>query len=416
MTDSQVVIVGAGLGGLRTAEQLRAAGHAGPVMVLGAEPHLPYNRPPLSKELLADPDSLILAQMEEKVAFRRRSSIADVTFRPGRPVVAADLAAGTLQLAGDGDGAAGDEIRFDGLVIATGLRPRRILPQAAGQGAVAHVLRTLEDCLALRAALRPGRRVAIVGGGFVGCEVACTALRLGCEVTVIEAFAAPMIRVLGAELATAIQRFHEAAGIRFRVGALVASAAPGTIELSDGERIAADVIVEATGSLTNVEWLDGNGLDLSDGVLCDNTLAVGEPRAAGWHGRVVAVGDVARFPNPLYDDVPRRVEHWSMPGDTAKRAAATLHAALTGTPGGEPAPFAPLPSFWTDQLDLRLWSYGSPALGDEARVAEGDPGDPLAGLIVTYHRDGRHIGTVTLNTPPKRHRELREALLKEKPE
>jgi hypothetical protein len=131
---------------------------------------------------------------------------------------------------------------------------------------------------------------------------------------------------------------------------------------------------------------------------------------------VVAVGDVARFPNPLYDDVPRRVEHWSMPGDTAKRAAATLHAALAGTQGGDPAPFAPLPSFWTDQLDLRLWSYGSPALSDEARVAEGDPGDPLAGLIVTYHRDGRPIGTVTLNTPPKRHRELREALLKEKPE
>jgi hypothetical protein len=220
-----------------------------------------------------------------------------------------------------------------------------------------------------------------------------------------------MIRVLGAELGAANQRFHEAAGIRFRVGAMVASASPGAIELTGGERIAADVIVEATGSRTNVEWLGGNGLDLSDGVLCDNTLAVAGPQAASWHGRVAAVGDVARFPNPLYDNVPRRVEHWSMPGDTAKRAAATLRAALAGTPAG-PVPFAPLPSFWTDQLDLRLWSYGSPALGDQARVAEGDPGDLLAGLIVTYHRDGRHVGTVTLNTPPKRHRELREALLK----
>jgi NADPH-dependent 2,4-dienoyl-CoA reductase/sulfur reductase-like enzyme len=209
MDDGHVMIVGAGLGGLRAAEQLRAAGHSGPVTLLGAEPHLPYNRPPLSKELLAEAAGLTLAQAHEKVVFRRRASIADVTFRLGQPVVAADLAGGTLALA---DGA---DVAFDGLVIATGLRPRRLpLPRAIGVPAPS-VLRTLDDSLALRAALTPGTRIAIIGGGFVGCEVAGTALSLGCEVTVIEVDQAPMLRVLGPELATAIQRSHEAAGIRF---------------------------------------------------------------------------------------------------------------------------------------------------------------------------------------------------------
>lgn len=400
---SHVVIVGAGLGGLRAAEQLRAAGHSGPVTVLGAEPYLPYNRPPLSKELLAEPGVLTAAEAHAKVAFRRRKSIADVGFRLGQRVESADLAAGTVRLAD------GTDVAFDGLVVATGLRPRRLIPQAS-------VLRTLDDCLGLRAALRPGTRAVIVGGGFIGCEVAGTARSLGCAVTVIEADPAPLARVLGLELATAIQRFHERAGTRFITGRTVTAVAGGILALSDGERVPGDVLVEATGSVPNVEWLAGNGLDLSDGVRCDNTLAVSRPAPGGdwaaWHGRVVAVGDVARFPNPLFGPVPRRVEHWSMPTDTARPAAATLHAALTGIPA-DATPFAPLPSFWSDQLELRLQSYGSPELGEDARVTEGDPERLTDGLIVTYHRDRQHVGTVAVNIPPTRHRELREALLKE---
>jgi NADPH-dependent 2,4-dienoyl-CoA reductase/sulfur reductase-like enzyme len=412
--DGHVVIAGAGLGGLRAAEQLRAAGHAGPVTVIGAEPHLPYSRPPLSKELLAATGTLTPEQAHAQVAFRRRAAIADVAFRLGQPVAAAGLAAGKLTLAD------GEDVAFDGLIVATGLRPRQLrLPGPDGVPGVipgSLTLRTLEDSLRLRAALRPGARVAIIGGGFIGCEVAGTARSLGCAVTVIEAGRAPMLRVLGDQLARAIQHWHEAAGIRFATGQTVTGVTgPGhgggtvaSLALSDGSALPADVIVEATGSLVNVEWLAGNGLDLSDGVRCDNTLA-----AVG-AGRVAAVGDVARFPNPLFDSVPRRVEHWSMPADTARRAAATLSALLTGSPA-DAAPFAPVPAFWSDQLDLRLQSYGLPALADEARVTEGDLGQLTGGVITAYHRGGRHVGTVAVNIRPARYRELREELARAAP-
>jgi NADPH-dependent 2,4-dienoyl-CoA reductase/sulfur reductase-like enzyme len=211
-----------------------------------------------------------------------------------------------------------------------------------------------------------------------------------------------MQRVLGAELAAAVQRSHTAAGIDFTIGTGVHSytgddVVTGVV-LGTGRTIAADIVVEAVGSVCNVEWLDGQGLDLSDGVLTDNRLAVAGAVAA------VAVGDIARFPNPLFDDVPRRVEHWSIPTDTAKRAAATVLGSLDNT-----APFAPIPSFWSNQLDLRLQSYGSPSLADEVHLDEGAIDDLTGGVIATYHRDRRHVGTVAVNMSPARHRELREA-------
>ena len=169
----------------------------------------------------------------------------------------------------------------------------------------------------------------------------------------------------------------------------------------------AGLVVEAIGSIPNTEWLAGNGLDLADGVLCDNTLSAvagGRPGAP-----VTAVGDVARFPNPLFDDVPRRVEHWSMPTDTARRAAATLQARLEGGQV-DPHPFRPLPYFWSDQGDLRLQSFGSPQLADDVVIAEGDLGELNRGLLATYHRGGRLVGSLAVNLPPSRYRQLREAL------
>jgi len=495
-TAGHVVIAGAGLGGLRAAEQLRAAGHAGPLTVIGAEPHLPYNRPPLSKELLAhelpgagpggsangqdgnaqrgigqrgngETATAELAVLHERIAFRRRASVADVGFRLGTAIVAADLDGRRLSL---GDGAT---VGFDGLVVATGLRPRRLgVPGPAGPGSGRHVIRTLDDCLELRADLRAqlqsprAPRVVVVGGGFVGCEVACTVSALGCDVTVIEPAGPPMLRVLGDELATAIQRHHERAGIRFLTGVSVLaytglghtglghapldhtaldltgpdhargrrvtgvvvgdSAEPGGTEpaatdipggpISGGPALAgavlpADIVVEAVGSVPNTEWLAGTGLDISDGVLVDNSLAAipGTTSTAAGGTLVVAVGDVARFPNPLFDDIPRRVEHWSMPTDTARRAAATLVGRLAGAVE-DTGPFGPIPSFWSDQGELRLQSFGSPALADDIRLAEGDPGEPRAGLLAEYYRGGRNVGSVAVNLPPSRQRELRAAL------
>ncbi|GAA0923192.1 NAD(P)/FAD-dependent oxidoreductase [Streptomyces thermoalcalitolerans] len=396
---AHIAVVGASLAGLRVAEQLRAAGHTGPVTVLGDERYGPYNRPPLSKELLSAPGDPTPEELHGKVAFRRRASVADVDFRLGLPVVEADLGRGRLTLE------SGEAVAFDALVAATGLRPRRL--DIPGPLAGRHALRTLDDCVALRGALHRGSRVVVIGAGFIGCEVAATALRQGCRVTVVEPAGAPMVRVLGAELAQAVQRHHEAAGITFVIGRFPVGFTGGTrvtgVELDDGTTLDADVAVEAVGSLPNVEWLAGNsGLDLSDGVLCDNQLL------ATGTDRLVAVGDVARFPNPLFDDVPRRVEHWSIPTDTAKRAAATL-TALLGGHAPDPAPFTPIPSFWSDQLDLRFQSFGSPGLADEVRLEEGDPDRLPDGVLALYYRQSVHVGTVAVNLPPARQRELRGA-------
>ena len=367
----RVVVVGASMGGLRAAEAVRKAGFTGELVVIGAEEHLPYNRPPLSKAALRtgpDPAGLV---------FRTPRAARDVEWRLGVPVVAADLGARTVTLAD------GRVLGWDGLVVATGLRPRRLTIPGAGR----HVLRTIEDAVALRASLTPGARLVVVGAGFVGCEVAATARGLGVEVDVVAPEAVPMERPLGAELGAALRRRHEAAGVRFHLGT-VPTAFDGTVVLlADGSRLPADVVVEAVGCTPNVEWLDGNGVDLTDGVGCDNWL-----RVAG-RADVVACGDVARFPNPLFDGVPRRVEHWTMVTDTARRAGTSLGRWLTGQ-DEDPATFAPVPSFWSDQYGYRLQSFGDVALGGaDVRVLEGDLDGEVA---VGYHRGGELVGVVLI--------------------
>ncbi|MEV6945984.1 FAD-dependent oxidoreductase [Streptomyces sp. NPDC051172] len=398
----QVVIVGASMGGLRAAEQLRAAGWDGGVTVVGAEPHLPYNRPPLSKEVLAgqatDP-----AEAHAGLAFRRRASLDDVDWRLGVPVVSADLEQRFVGLAD------GTTLSYDGLVVASGLRPRRLPMPEPSCGR--HVLRTVEDAVGLRADLTPGARVVVVGAGFIGCEVAATARRLGCDVTVVEPAGVPMGRALGDELGRLVQGRHEAEGVRFRLGRVVAALHGGErvtgVELDDGTVLRASVVVEAVGSYANVEWLEGTGLDLSDGLLCDNLMRVeGRPD-------VVAVGDVARFPNPRFDATVRRVEHWCMPTETARRAARTLAAHLAAEAVDEQA-FTPLPAFWSDQFDLRLQSFGAPALADRVEVLEGvlsAPSDLAKGVAVGYRRGAALVGVVTVNLPARapHYRELVDA-------
>ena len=376
---ARVVVAGASMGGLRAAEQLRAAGWTGDVTVVGDEPHMPYNRPPLSKEVLAGKASF------ESLAFTPKAAAADVEWRLGTRIATARLDERVVELAD------GERLSYDGLVVATGMRPRRL--RCPGPLVGRHTVRTLADAQILRDALiRPGARVVVVGAGFIGCEVAATAVGLGAaQVTVVDPLPLPMAGPLGDLLGGALLKRHEERGVRFALGTGVAGfegdqRVTGVV-LGDGTVLAADVVVESVGSVANTEWLDGNGLDLSDGVLTDEHLRV------GGRPEVVAVGDVARFPNARYDGVPRRVEHWSIPTDTAKHAAKVLAAHLDGTEA-ELAPFAPLPTFWSDQHEFRLQSFGSPLLGkDDVRILEGDPdGD----VVVGYHTGDLLVGVVAL--------------------
>lgn len=383
-TAHRIVVAGASLGGLRAAEQLRRAGFTGELVVVGAEPHMPYNRPPLSKEVLAGKASF------DSLPFRPKAAARDVVWRLGTAVTSADLGARVVGLSD------GTELPYASLVVATGLRPRRL--DAPGPAHGRYVVRTVDDARALRGELGPGVRVVVVGAGFIGCEVAATARGLGAEVTVVEPTPLPLRRPLGDLLAGVLLERHRAQGVRFALGRSVVrfTGGPGDrdrvtgVVLDDDALLRADVVVEAVGALPNTEWLAGNGLDLGDGVLCDEQLRV----APG----VVAVGDVARFPNPRYDSVARRVEHWSMPGDSAKHAARVLAGGVEGL-----EPFAPLPSFWSDQYGFRIQSFGALGMADgdgDVRVLEGDPADSDGDLLMGYHdAAGRLVGVAALGGP-----------------
>lgn len=358
------------MGGMRAAESLRAQGWAEEIVVIGEEKHPPYNRPPLSKEALAG------EVRHENVAFTPKPSTADVIWRLGETVKSADLSGHNVTLE------SGEVISYDGLVVATGVRSRRL--PIPGPSDHRFTLRSLDDAVAIRSELRSGARVIVLGAGFIGCEVAATAVKLGCDVTVVAVDPEPMVRPLGEMLGAALRKRHEARGVRFMLRHSITEFTGSEAVVDDGQRLPYDVVVEAVGSICNVEWLNGNGLDLSDGVLCDNALRVVNAED------VVAVGDVARFPHPLFDQIPRRIEHWNIPTESAKRAAKTLIALLNKEVVDE-TPWMPMPAFWSDQYDLRLQSFGSPGLGPIIKVLEGD----LDGeVIVGYYDDERLVGVV----------------------
>jgi 3-phenylpropionate/trans-cinnamate dioxygenase ferredoxin reductase subunit len=385
----RIVIVGGSLGGLRAAESVRRAGFTDEVLVIGAERWMPYDRPPLSKQLLA-------GQVEpESLEFPRRRSIQDVRWLLGVPVTGIDLDAQVVTLAD------GQELGWDGLVAATGLRPRRLdLP---GPSVGRHALRAIEDATSLRAELVPGARVVVIGAGFIGCEVAATARGLGCSVQIVAPESEPLERALGVLVGAVFRARHEQHGVGFHLGRLPVGIEPapgadrvGAVRLDDGTVLPADVVVEAVGCLPNVEWLRDTGLDLTDGVRTDGWL-----RAISSEGRacphVVAVGDLARFPNALVDEVPRRVEHWSVPTETARRAGPALVAGLTGTPLSA-EPFRPVPSFWSDQYGLRLQSFGTLVTADEVRLLQGDPAREF---VAGYFRSGQLLGVAGIESMPE---------------
>ncbi|HUW78682.1 MAG TPA: FAD-dependent oxidoreductase [Candidatus Nanopelagicaceae bacterium] len=378
----RVAIVGGGLGALRTAESLVASGYAGEIVIVSDENHFPYNRPPLSKEALKD--GIEPASLE----FKRRPSLESVTWVLGDRAQSVSLRDRTLTLA------SGRDITFDGLAIATGIRPRRLV--AGGPEAGRHVLRTLEDASSLRNELNRSRSLLVVGAGFIGCEVAATARLLGLSVKVVAVDEEPMIRPLGLELSQELRRRHEAKGVEFHLGvgieAFLGDETATGVRLSDGSEHFADVIVEAIGSIPNIEWLSGNGLDLSDGVLVDVSM-----RIAGAPVPVVAVGDIAKYPHGLFDETPRRIEHWNLPTETGRRAGKTLAALLAGDePGLEPVGF--IPTFWSDQYEYNIQSFGIPGIADHQRLSFGTWGEPL---IVEYLRGNELVGVVGIDSVPQ---------------
>ncbi len=366
------------MGGLRAAESLRRFGYAGPITAIGAEAYPPYNRPPLSKEVLAAEVSL------EAVAFPQRPATADVNWKLGTRVVASDLRLGTVTTD------TGETIAYSKLIIATGLRPKRqqyVNNLSEGR----HVIRGLDDALALRAALKPGAKVVILGTGFIGCETAATARKLGAEVTLVGQGRLPIERPLGAEFATEIKRRQEAEGVKFvmgrRVVDLVGEARVEAVVLDDGTRLDCDVFIESIGSHPNIEFLHGQDIDLSDGIVVDEHLNARKSSDGVWSD-VYVVGDVASFPNPVFDEVPRRVEHWNIPTECAKYAGARIAAELGGTEVSS-APFAPIPSFWSDQFEMHILAFGLLALAEESRLIDGQlDGD----FVFGYYRSGRMVG------------------------
>jgi 3-phenylpropionate/trans-cinnamate dioxygenase ferredoxin reductase subunit len=345
----RVVVVGAGLAGLRTAEQLRRRGFGGRIELIGAERHLPYDRPPLSKQLLraggVDP---WLRTADELRAL-------DVTMRLGAGAVGLDVDKQVVLT----DAAA---VPYDAVVIATGAVPRRV-PGLGGR-----VLRTLDEAHALRSALSAAGRLAVVGAGLIGCEVAASARSLGLHVDLVDVLEGPLIRVVGPAVAPLVADLHAGHGVALHLGAAVASAQPGGLTLGSGAVLPVDVVLEAVGAVPETGWLAGSGLALGDGVRCDE-----DGRAAP---SVYGVGDVARWAG-------RRHEHWTNAGVQADRVAAAIL--------GQERPPPEVPYWWSDQYDVKLQGLGTPAADDDVELVRWGP---RSRTVAVYSCAGRLTGVV----------------------
>ena len=382
----RIVVVGASLAGFRAAEALRAQGFDGALTLVGEEPHQPYDRPPLSKQVLTgdwDVDRIVLPS-----AAPADDGADPFDWRLGARAVGLDLGAREVELAG------GDRLGYDGLVIATGCRPRTI----GGEGlAGVHVLRTLDDALALRADLERGpSRVAVIGAGFIGSEVAASCRARGLDVTVIEALPVPLERALGADMGALVGDLHRDHEVDLRLGVGVdgftsSEAGPDGagrvtgVRLADGTTVEAEVVVVGIGVIPNTEWLDGSGLTLDNGVVCDATTLA----APG----VVAAGDIARWPNARFGGEVMRVEHWDNAIEMAQAAAARLLAA-----SDEAAlPYEPVPWFWSDLYDRKIQLAGRSGPDDEVQVVTGDVAERR--FVALYGRGGRLVGALGWNRP-----------------
>jgi 3-phenylpropionate/trans-cinnamate dioxygenase ferredoxin reductase subunit len=369
----RVVVVGAGLAGLRTVTELRARGHAGPITLIGAEPRPPYDRPPLSKKVLTEPglDPSLNADF----------AALDVSFRPDEAAAGLDLAAGPSRGPLGAIATGRDKYPFDQLVLATGALPVAL----PGEGRQ-RFLRTYDDALALRDLLRPGLRLVIVGAGWIGAELATAAAGRGSQVTVLEAGPAPLAAAVGAPVGAQTARWYAAAGVELRVGTAVKSVQPGGLALADSGWIAADEVVTAVGVRPATGWLEGSGVWLENGVAVDAGLRVLGSVAHG----VYAVGDCAAFESRRFER-RLRFEHW----DVALHAPEVVAANVLG--GDEV--YDPVPYFWSEQFG-RMVQYAGYHGAAERLIWRGDPAEPTwAACWLTDGPADRLTAILTVNRP-----------------
>lgn len=365
----RIVIVGASLAGVRAAETLRSLGFSGSITMVGDEPHMPYDRPPLSKNFLA-------GEWEaDRVALRKPEALEELnlTWKLGSAATSLNLEENSLTLA------SGEILTYHGLIIATGGVVRRLPNQPTIAGV--HVLRTLSDSANLRNEIVEGARVVVIGAGFIGLEAAATASKRGAQVTVLEGLEAPLIRALGAEMGAAIGAVHTRNGVDVRCGVQVQSI-NGTdrvtsITLGNGEEVPADVVIVGIGVAPATQWCEGSGLTIRDGIVCDENLCAGP-------AHVFVAGDVLRWPNSLFTDVEAdmRVEHWTNAAEQGAIAAKNLFASMYET---ELEPYAAVPFFWSDQFDARIQCLGRPSANAQVDIVDGNIDDGKFCAIYTVN-------------------------------
>lgn len=369
MSAPGLVVVGASLAGLRAVEGARRSGYDGPVTLIGAESHLPYDRPPLSKAFL---DGAELPPFRSGRVLREELGARLLL---GTTASGLDTTARTVRTTGG-------DVPYDALVVATGATARRL--PGSGHLRGVHVLRTRDDAEAIRAALDSGARTVVIGAGFIGSEVASAAHRRGLSVTVVEALPVPLVRAVGESMGEACAGLHRRNGMDLRCGTTVAALeGEGSVEavrLDDGTLLPADLVVVGVGADPATGWLEGSGLTLDNGIVCDEKLFTGVPG-------VYAAGDVARWHNPVFGR-SMRLEHWT---SAAEQGAAAARNALD--PAGA-EPYGCVPYFWSDWYDTRIQFLGAVA-GDEIRVVGGDV---AAGRFVALYREGGRLsGVLTMN-------------------
>lgn len=380
-SDSTIVVVGASLAGLRAAEEIRHLGHKGDVVVMGDELHAPYDRPPLSKQLLSG--KWDVARIHHHTP--EKLDTLGLEFRLGRRATGLDTEAGTVSCSD------GSQVHYDGLVIATGARARW-LPGTEDMAGV-RTLRTLDDCLGLRADLQrigPAPRLVVIGAGFIGAEVAATCHGLGVDVTIVEALPTPLAGAIGEQMGEVCAGLHRDAGVALRVGVGVERVVPspdGTsatvVYLSDGTALPADVVVVGIGVVPVVDWLGDSGVGLDNGVVCNDRLFAAD--------NVVAAGDVARWTHVgLGEDI--RIEHWTNAAEGGAVAARNL---VVGSAAAES--YVPVPFFWSDQYGAKIQVIGRPRPDDEVVVVDGTAEDRK--LVALYRRGDRLSAALAISRP-----------------